>query len=109
MKLVIAVVNQQDARRLRDALVEEGYRFTQLGSIGGFLGEANQTMLLGIEDDQEEGLIELIGSTCRSREKLANVALPQTQVFSQPIGLGLPVTAGGARIFIVRLERMLTI
>jgi len=109
MKLLIVVVNQKDARRLRDALVDAGHRFTQLGSTGGFLGESNQTLLMGIEDEQEEPLIELIAATCRSREQIANVAPPETHVFAETVGWGMQVTAGGARIFVIRLERMLAV
>ncbi len=109
MKLLIAVVNQKDVRRLRDALVEAGQRFTQLGSTGGFLGEANQTLLLGIEDEQEESLLELIAATCRSREQIANVAPPETHLFADSVGRGMQVTAGGARVFVIRIERMVTV
>ncbi len=37
MKLIISVVQDKDAMRLVEGLVEKGYRSTKLASTGGFL------------------------------------------------------------------------
>ena len=50
VKLVVAVVHNEDAGALVDALLEKQYRATRLHSSGGFLKQSNATILLGVED-----------------------------------------------------------
>ncbi|MCJ7822113.1 MAG: cyclic-di-AMP receptor, partial [Armatimonadetes bacterium] len=45
MKLVIAVVQDKDHRKVTDALLEAGYQFTHVSSTGGLLREGNVTFL----------------------------------------------------------------
>ena len=49
MKLILAVVQHQDAANLVEALTEYGFRVTRLSSQGGFLREGNVTLLLSVE------------------------------------------------------------
>jgi uncharacterized protein YaaQ len=46
VKLVIAVVHNEDARVLIDALLAHEYRATWLHSSGGFLKQSNATILV---------------------------------------------------------------
>ena len=48
MKLVTAVVHNEDAGRLVDALLEREHRATRLHSSGGFLKQGHATMLVGV-------------------------------------------------------------
>ena len=52
MKLVIAIVHNEDAGTLVDALLEKEYRATRFNSSGGFLKQGNATILVGVEDDR---------------------------------------------------------
>ena len=47
MKLVTAIVHNEDAANLVDALLEREYRATRLHSSGGFLKQGNATILVG--------------------------------------------------------------
>ena len=54
MKLIIAIVQDEDAPGLIEDLTEEEYRVTKLASTGGFLKSGNTTLLRGVEDEQVE-------------------------------------------------------
>ncbi len=109
MKLLLVVVNQRDARRLRDAFAEAEWRFTELGSSGGFLREGSLTFLLGVTEEQAEQVVQLVSQTCQAREEVALVSPPDSRLYHNPIGEGLTVTVGGAQIFQLAMERLITV
>ena len=105
MKLVIAVVQDKDRRRVTDALLERGYKFTNVASTGGFLREGNVTFLIGVEEAQVDEVIATIGAHSKTREQFINVFPPTIE----PIGTCIPspvkVQVGGATVFVVDVER----
>ena len=56
MKLVIAVVQGEDAQRTSEALTASGFGSTRITSSGGFLQQGNVTFLIGIEDTRVAGI-----------------------------------------------------
>ena len=105
MKLLIAVINTRDLPRLREALLENAIRFTTISTTGGFLREGNATILIGVDDDQVETALDLIGQQCHAREKTIAVASHATDLFPPCVGLPITVTMGGAQVFILNVER----
>lgn len=61
MKMIIAIVQDQDSQELADKLVENNFRATKLATTGGFLRAGNTTFLSGVEDERVEEILELIG------------------------------------------------
>ena len=104
MKLIIAVVQDQDVNRLLLRLAQEGCRATKLASTGGFLRQGNTTLLIGVEADQVARVVEAIKETCHSRKQLVT---PITGLEGSPGGY-LPnpveVLVGGATIFVLDVE-----
>ena len=49
MKLIIAIVQDEDTSRLVNALMKEGFSVTKLATTGGFLRAGNTTLLLGVD------------------------------------------------------------
>ena len=47
MKLIVSIVNSDDARGLTDSLMQEGHRATTISTTGGFLRQVNATILIG--------------------------------------------------------------
>ena len=47
MKLLIAIVNNDDSAVVSSALTKEGYTVTKLSTTGGFLMVGNTTFLIG--------------------------------------------------------------
>ena len=52
MKLLIAIVNNEDASLVISELNKAGFMVTKLATSGGFLRAGNVTMLTGVEDEK---------------------------------------------------------
>ena len=70
MKLIIAVVQDQDAERTIKALNEAGHRVTRVASTGGFFSVGNTTLLSGVDDSKVESVIDILKQTCERRTRL---------------------------------------
>jgi uncharacterized protein YaaQ len=67
MKLVIAVVQNEDADSIVESLLERQFRATRLASTGGFLRRGNTTLLIGVEDHDVETVLDVIRARARTR------------------------------------------
>ena len=65
MKLVIAIVQDQDASRAVDELIGHGFGATRINTAGGFLKRGNSTILTGVEDARANDVIQILRDTCR--------------------------------------------
>jgi uncharacterized protein YaaQ len=105
MKLVIAVVQDKDRRKVTDALLEQGFKFTNIASTGGFLREGNVTFLIGVEEERVPAVMEVLSNSCKAREQFVNVFPPTIE----PIGTCIPspvrVMVGGATVFVISVEQ----
>lgn len=103
MKLIIAIVQDEDVQLLVEDLMEHHFRITKLASTGGFLKAGNTTLLLGIEDERVEEALERIEENCKSRTTtttLLNVSMPGDAYVPLP----MEVQIGGATVFILEVE-----
>lgn len=108
MKLVLAIVNNDDSSIAATALTDAGFSVTKLSTTGGFLMVGNTTLLIGVEDKDTQRVIDTLKRHCTTRRQ----AFPSTI----PIGLGMQhmslpneITVGGATIFVLdvsQLERL---
>lgn len=100
MKLAVCVVHQRDKNTLADSMVKAGFKFTILGSQGGFLREGNATFLVGLDQSDLAGLKAVVEENCHSREQVVNVS------YLEGAFLGSPVTVpvGGAVMFVVDVD-----
>ena len=71
MKLIIAIVQDEDSARLVRGLMDAGYGVTKLATTGGFLRSGNTTLLVGVEDERFDGAMEVIEKICKSRKQIA--------------------------------------
>ena len=70
MKLVIAIIQDEDSSRVISALMNDGYSVTKLATTGGFLRAGNTTLLAGVEDDRLAGCLSIIEKLCKSRRQM---------------------------------------
>lgn len=108
MKLIIAIVQDQDAPSLIDELTEKEYRVTKLASTGGFLKAGNTTLLMGVEDNLVDEVIRIIEENCKTRDittSLLTVSMPGDTYIPYP----LEVKVGGATLFILDVEKHIKI
>jgi uncharacterized protein YaaQ len=111
MKLLVAIVQSEDAGRLCRRLTGKGYAVTQMNTAGGFLARGNVTVLLGLEDDQVEPVMAIFRSTCHTRRSYIN-AMPwgaDAAHFSLSAPAPLEVEIGGATVFTFPVERLVRV
>ncbi|MHB9145233.1 MAG: cyclic-di-AMP receptor [Symbiobacteriia bacterium] len=104
MKLIVAVVQDKDAGRLVEALVRSGHRATKLASTGGFLKEGNTTLLVGVEDTQQDEVLGTIKKISRSREQLVTPLSPVGGPVDSYVPYPVEVLVGGATVFVLNVE-----
>lgn len=108
MKLIVAIVQDQDVNALMDALTEKKYRVTKLSSTGGFLKSGNTTLLIGVEDEKVNEVKELVDNNCKTREittSLLTVTMPGDTFVPYP----LEVKVGGATLFVLNVDEFLRV
>ena len=105
MKLIVAIVHNEDAGVLVDALLEHEYRATRLHSSGGFLKQSNASIILGVEDEQVEDALAIVRDNCTSRTQVVNPMPPIMEPGEFFMPYPLEVEVGGATVFIVPIER----
>ena len=105
MKLVVAVVHNEDAGVLVDALLEREYRATRLHSSGGFLKQSNATVMVGVDDAQVDEVIEIVRENCNARTQVVNPMPPIMEPGEFFMPYPLEVEVGGATVFVLPVER----
>ena len=105
MKLVFAIVHDEDETEVMRTLNEEGFSVTKLSSTGGFLRAGNTTLIVGVPKEKVEQVIGIIKKKSKSRKKLVNSSI--TPAVNSAIAPGYPieVTVGGATIFVMDVEK----
>lgn len=102
MKLVLAIVSNQAAERITDALLAAGFRATRLASTGGFRREGNTTVMMGVDDEDVEPVLAILRSgvhTPQSRKAAQQAAQQAAQGQAQP-----NQPSGRGAVFVLPLE-----
>ncbi|ARD48433.1 MULTISPECIES: cyclic-di-AMP receptor [Sporosarcina] len=105
MKLIVAVVQDQDSNRLSSALTKSDFRNTKLASTGGFLRAGNTTFLMGVEDELVSKALDLIRDNCRSRDQMVAPVSPMGGNADSYIPYPIEVEVGGATVFVLPIEQ----
>ena len=103
MKLIIAIVQDEDAGRLISTLMQNGYGVTKLATTGGFLRAGNTTLLVGVDEDRYNPVMEIIEKVCRSRKQVAPTTPPLTNGTGSYMPYPVEVVVGGATIFVLEV------
>jgi uncharacterized protein YaaQ len=102
-KLLVAIVHEDDAGRLVEALRGAELRFTEVPSRGGFLRARNIMIVMGVEDEQLPLAMQLIDDNCQSR----TMSVPVEGLGAMEASwLPTEVTHGGATVFVLPMEQM---
>ncbi len=103
MKMVMAIINADDAHTVVSNLTKANFSVTKLATTGGFLKTGNTTVLIGIEDEQLDEVLGIINKYSHSRKQL----VPATSEFGMGMIPTVPVevSVGGATIFVMDVER----
>lgn len=107
MKLVMAIIKDDDAFNIMNELSIAGYGVTKLASTGGFLKVGNTTLICGVEDGQVDEVIEIIKREGHSRKQFTNgVNIPNSSNYIQP---PIEVTVSGATIFVLDVDKFVKV
>lgn len=109
MKLLIAIVNDDDSDDLIDTLTEKDFRITKLATSGGFLKAGNTTLMMGVEDTKTEEVISIIKDICKERDEIIPSPIPITESPEIYIQYPIEVKVGGATVFIIDVEQFIKI
>jgi len=105
VKLVLAVVHDEDAGSLVDALTDKEYRVTRLHSSGGFLKQSNASVMVGVEENQIDEVLGIIRETCHARSQYINPMPPIMEPGEFYMPYPVEVTFGGATVFVLDVAR----
>jgi uncharacterized protein YaaQ len=104
VKLVVAVVQGEDAERTVVALNDAGFGSTRVASTGGFLRQGNVTLLIGVDDSQVAEAVGIIRRNCHERARYMTavppIAGPGELLMANPV----EVQVGGATVFVVPVD-----
>jgi len=107
MKMILAIVQDEDVGGLLDAMAQRGLRATKISSTGGFLRSGNSTILIGVSDTQVPGVLDIIRAACRTRTQPATI--PASGEALGAILMTQPVEVGGANVFVWDVEEYIRV
>lgn len=105
MKLIIAIVQDEDTDALTQALVSAGHRFTKISTTGSFLRTGNTSLLIGVEDHVVPAVMAILRRTCRRRTQIAVPYSPALEPGMLYMPENFEVEVGGAVVFVINVER----
>ncbi len=106
MVILLAVLQAQDADLVTSALRKFGVPGFELSSTGAFLGRKNVTLLLPVETTNVELVLSELKRNCRQRIEYVSMPIEGQPL---PIPSPIPITVGGATIFILEIEQYLEV
>jgi uncharacterized protein YaaQ len=105
MKLVMAIVQNDDSGALADALRSASFSSTLISTTGGFLREGNATFLIGVEEPRLDELLKLINKNCTTRTQFINPMPPVMEPGELYLAQPVEVQVGGATVFVMGVEQ----
>ncbi|NLB70396.1 MAG: hypothetical protein GX797_00115 [Chloroflexi bacterium] len=87
MKLIMAIIKDEDNDHVSKKLTDERFRVTFIASTGGFFRSGRSTLIIGVDDDRVEKALEIIKENTTvpdsSEEKQATVFVLEVEGFRQ--------------------------
>ena len=103
MKLIFAIVSNDDSSMVASALTKNGFYATKLATTGGFLKAGNTTFICGVDDEKVDRVIDIIAKQSSRRTQLVPSAT--TMDVAMYTSFPVEVTVGGATIFVLNVDR----
>ena len=104
MKLIFAIISDEDAPRLMAEVNRAGFRVTKLNSTGGFLRSGNTTLMTVVDEKSTQDVLDIIHANSKSRKTAINANRPPTTIGTSYGPYPVEVTIGGATVFVVPVE-----
>ncbi len=107
VKLILAIINNDDGPIVTAKLTEAGFPMTKIASTGGFLMSGNTTFISGVEDDKVDEAISIISKYSKKRLQPSVIHGGMMHGTGHDIiGSAVQeVPVGGGTIFVLGVER----
>ena len=107
MKLVLAIVQDDDAMDLIEELTDKSFRVTKLATTGGFLKSGNTTLMIGVEKEVVKDVVKVIEDVCKKRKDMVSAPTPSTIGSGSEMYMPYPieVEVGGATVFVLDVDQ----
>ncbi|QAT38859.1 cyclic-di-AMP receptor [Clostridium sp. JN-9] len=109
MKLIIAIVQDDDAGDLIEQITDSGFRVTKLATTGGFLKSGNTTLLIGVDEDKVDRVLADIEEICKTRKQVVTSPSPVAGSTGVYVPYPVEVEVGGATVFVVDVDKFIKI
>ena len=105
MKLILAIVSNDDSQKVQMALTNERFSVTKLATTGGFLMSGNTTFICGTEDEKVPQVIEILRTHSQKRTQM----VPSSASYGVGMFTSFPVEVqvGGATVFVLDVEQFI--
>lgn len=104
MKLIFAIINNDDGAIVAAELIKAGFQITKMASTGGFLKRGNTTFMSAVENEKVDEVIDIIRRYSEKRTFVGTNSIPH----AEGVGVGVTpvqISVGGATIFVTNIER----
>ena len=103
MKLVLAIVSNEDSSTLLTELNKANFQVTKLATTGGFLRAGNTTLIVGVEDEKVDEVLSIIKAESQQRTEV----IPSTATYDVGRYASFPVEVqvGGATVFVIDVQQ----
>jgi uncharacterized protein YaaQ len=64
MKMIIAIIRDEDSEKVSLGLINADFRVTRIASTGGFLRRGSTTFMIGIADEKVDEAFQIIRKNC---------------------------------------------
>lgn len=64
MKMIVAILQDEDADTVTKALMNSELCVTEIASTGGFLRQGSSTLMIGVDDEAVDEAIQMINTNC---------------------------------------------
>ena len=104
MKLILAIIQDEDAHEVICALNEAKFQVTRLNTKGGFLRAGNTTLMTGVPAEKVEEALKIIEENSRARTQHATLPSAVGAVHGFLLA-PIEVKVGGATVFVLDVEQ----
>jgi len=106
MKLIYAIIRNDNEDDVTAALNSEHFIITKLSTVGGFLRKGNVTLLIVTEDERVETAIDIIKKECgQSQDITVNMPYISGTGMMNSSTVPVKVKIGGATVFVTDVEK----
>ena len=64
MKMIVAILQNENAETVTEALENSRLSVTEIASTGGFFRQGSSTLMIGVDDESVDDAIQIINTNC---------------------------------------------